>query len=567
MNIKKTAVIFLIIVSVALALHLIIFPTTMVGGDEGRYTLDALRIGGGEIPIADYTTRTPILLYLMFVSVKLFGLNLFALRLPMMLFSALTAGVLFLLGKELYSKRVGIISATVYMLAPMVLWSNQLIKSENLAVLLVALASLLLVKGIQKDRWYWFILSGLSVGVAYIERQSAVSFLVLAGFVLLWVAWQNKGGFKRFIQYSFSRGSLVALGFLAGFLPIFLYFFLLNSSTSTELWFSLFIVNSALAPQETVFNLYQFIRGWVLTFVEAIATQGWVIYFGAVSFVALVVSRVSDKKLWKYISAIVFLLLSVPFYIHAGKAIVDWDFAPLTFVLATIGGTLFWFVVAKLYLLNDTSEPTIKYNLSSVLIVSWVVSVFVVYLIYNSGYSREFLVPLSLASGVIMSGFFSMKQSVYKGVVVLSLIILWMGGFIWFSDPRTGGWWWDQRTVIDASEFIRAHTQEGEEIFTASALPVLFAGRDVYKQLNPYAIMLAPDDDTGWGTQPSPNEILQGLKSNSPRYVLYDGRMGRNFIRKTNNEELEAFLKSNYTPVASFGSGHRQDWIEIWEGI
>jgi len=213
------------------------------------------------------------------------------------------------------------------------------------------------------------------------------------------------------------------------------------------------------------------------------------------------------------------------------------------------------------------SEPTIKYNLSSVLIVSWVVSVFVVYLIYNSGYSREFLVPLSLASGVIMSGFFSMKQSVYKGVVVLSLIILWMGGFIWFSDPRTGGWWWDQRTVIDASEFIRAHTQEGEEIFTASALPVLFAGRDVYKQLNPYAIMLAPDDDTGWGTQPSPNEILQGLKSNSPRYVLYDGRMGRNFIRKTNNEELEAFLKSNYTPVASFGSGHRQDWIEIWEGI
>lgn len=564
MNFRKTTTIFLSIVIVAFILHLIVFPVTMVGGDEGRYTLDALRIDEGEIPIVDYTTRTPILLFLMFASTKLLGLSLFALRLPVLLFSALTSGVLFLLGKELYSRRVGVFSASIYLLSPMILWGNQVIKSENLTVLLVALSVLLLIKSIKNDKWYWFILSGLPIGIAYIERQSAASFLVTTALVLLWTAWRRKEGFKTFMKFLFSRGTAVFAGFLIGFSPIFLYFFSLNRESAVELWLTLFIVNATLAPTELATGVYEFIRGWSLNFVEDIAIQGWVIYFGAVSFVSLVAKSIFNKTA----AMITFLLLSIPFYIHASKVILDWNFAPTIFASVAVGGTLFWFVVTKTFVLKNRDEIEAQYNFASVVILSWLLSVFIVYaLFYKPGYDREFLVPLSLASGVVLSAFFSLSSKTYKTLAVLSFVVLWVGGAIWFNDPRTGPWWWEQETVVQASEFIRENTEEGEEIFTASSLPVLYAERRVFKQLNPYAIMLAPDDDTGWGTQPSPNEILRDLENNPPKLVVYDGRMGRNFIRKTNNVELEVFLETNYTPVATFGSGHRQDWIEIWERI
>jgi len=560
-NHKKINLTFIVIIAAAFLLQLLVFPFTMVGGDEGRYALDALRIGDGEVPVADYTTRTPILLFLIFWSTQFFGLSLLSLRLPAILFSALTAGFIFLLGKELHSRKAGIISSAVYLLAPIVLWSNQLIKSENLAALLVAVATLFFVKGIKRGRWRWFVFSGILTGVAYIERQSAASFLVMAALVLLWVLWQRKEGIRDFIQYAFLRGLWILLGFLAGFVPIFFYFFLLNKESAAQLWLSLFVVNAALLPQEAVLNLYQFARGWALTFVETIATQGWALYFGMVSFAVLAIKRVFGDGGRKMFAALGFLLLSAPFYIHATNVIVDGNFAPLTFALAALGGSLFWILCVKMSL----QKPNIQNDLSFVVISFWIASVFLVYLVYTSGYTREFLVPLSLASGVVLTGLFAVKSKAYKSALAVSLVILWVAGAVWFSDPRTGGWWWRQETVSEAAVFLVEHTQEGEEIFTASALPALLADREVFMRLSPYAFMLAPDKETGWGTQPSPDEILRGLKKAPPAYVVYDGRMERNFIRKTNNEELETFLQTNYSSVAAFGFGSRQDWIEIWE--
>ena len=89
--------IFFLVSILAFFLLLTVYPFTMVGGDEGRFVQDALRIGRGEIPIADYGTRAPILSFFVNLSTALFGRSLFIFRLPVLLFSSLTAGFIFLL--------------------------------------------------------------------------------------------------------------------------------------------------------------------------------------------------------------------------------------------------------------------------------------------------------------------------------------------------------------------------------------------------------------------------------------------------------------------------------------
>ncbi|TSC69117.1 MAG: hypothetical protein G01um101470_1077, partial [Parcubacteria group bacterium Gr01-1014_70] len=127
---------FWIVSAVAFCMLILIYPFTMVGGDEGRFVQDALRIGKGEIPIADYGTRAPILSFFIYSFTELFGRSLFVFRLPVILFSAVTAGFLFLLGKELFSRNTGLLASLIYASLPTTLWHNVVIKSEALEILL-----------------------------------------------------------------------------------------------------------------------------------------------------------------------------------------------------------------------------------------------------------------------------------------------------------------------------------------------------------------------------------------------------------------------------------------------
>ena len=124
-------------------------------------------------------------------------------------------------------------------------------------------------------------------------------------------------------------------------------------------------------------------------------------------------------------------------------------------------------------------------------------------------------------------------------------------------------WWWWQETIINTSAFLKEHTVPGDLIFTANPLPVILAERRTVADITSYAMVFAKDANSAHGTFPSPREVLNLLEANPPRYTLVDGRMESHFFRTY--PFFEDFVNKNYKKVATFGTGHRRDWTEVWE--
>lgn len=86
--------------------------------------------------------------------IKLFGLTLTAVRLPQALFGVLTVPVCYALGKELLSRRFGLIFAFLVCISPWHIMLSRWGLESNLAVFFVTAGCLCFVKGLTKNEWW-----------------------------------------------------------------------------------------------------------------------------------------------------------------------------------------------------------------------------------------------------------------------------------------------------------------------------------------------------------------------------------------------------------------------------
>ena len=91
--------------------------------------------------------------------VKIFGLSEFSLRFPSSIFNFLSIVLVFLLGKNLFNKKVGIIASIFIGLSPFHLWYAQEVRDYSTVLFLGTFASYLLFKAIEKEEikfWLFF---------------------------------------------------------------------------------------------------------------------------------------------------------------------------------------------------------------------------------------------------------------------------------------------------------------------------------------------------------------------------------------------------------------------------
>lgn len=123
--------------------------------------------------------------------VKVMGLNVLAVRLPSAIAGIISVGVMYLIGKTLFNKRVGLIASTLFAISP---WSLQFSRGGwevNLALMLLIIGSWLLIISRKK---HWFlplsvIFFGLSMYTYHAARLFAPLFGGMGGIVLIatWV--------------------------------------------------------------------------------------------------------------------------------------------------------------------------------------------------------------------------------------------------------------------------------------------------------------------------------------------------------------------------------------------
>ncbi len=127
--------------------------------------------------------KSPVYIYLLIPSIKIFGLNEWGVRLPAALFGVLTVYLTYLLATRLYSRRVGLLSAMLLAVSPWHLMLSRPAFEAGVALALILAGLLFFLKSIEKTTFklyplYSALLLGLSVHT-YHSAKIVVPLLIL----------------------------------------------------------------------------------------------------------------------------------------------------------------------------------------------------------------------------------------------------------------------------------------------------------------------------------------------------------------------------------------------------
>jgi 4-amino-4-deoxy-L-arabinose transferase-like glycosyltransferase len=134
--------------------------------------------------------------YLFALSAKIFGLNEFAIRFPSVVFGVLTIWAVYLLGKELFNKNVGLVAATlITFLKIEILWSRQARPYQALQFFSL-LGAFFIYKLTKEKRFNWrYFLGFLGCGILASLMHGMGLVIFFVGFLYLLIfrfAWFKK---------------------------------------------------------------------------------------------------------------------------------------------------------------------------------------------------------------------------------------------------------------------------------------------------------------------------------------------------------------------------------------
>lgn len=174
-----------------------------------------------------YNFQTGFVMYLALV-IKIFGSHLIFLKIFEILFMSLTNVFVYKIASKVYTKKIGIISSIIYSLLFFNIAGSSIINNQHFSTLLVILSIYFFIK----DKCFYYVLSGILVGIANIIRPSSIIILISFCLFLLWKLLINN--FKTWKT------------FLIGFLLIIL------SAFSTMKIFDYSLLNLNVVPTSTL---------------------------------------------------------------------------------------------------------------------------------------------------------------------------------------------------------------------------------------------------------------------------------------------------------------------------
>ncbi|HOY55900.1 MAG TPA: glycosyltransferase family 39 protein [bacterium] len=155
--------------------------TDYMSSDEGQTT--PLQWFAGEMPLwtkFSFHDHPPLVFLLQHIFFKIFGANDVAAKLPFAVAGLCLVYVVFLLGRGLFSVRVGLVAAFVLAINNYHVWIARIGYFESVTVLLMALCLLFLLKGSKNDKN--FIMAGIFLGLACLSKYTA--FILLPIFII-----------------------------------------------------------------------------------------------------------------------------------------------------------------------------------------------------------------------------------------------------------------------------------------------------------------------------------------------------------------------------------------------
>jgi 4-amino-4-deoxy-L-arabinose transferase-like glycosyltransferase len=214
-------IVFIIITGIAFSIRLIylyqiraipFFSAPLI--DAQAYLVQAVKVSSGNLIGHEAFWQPPLYPYLLGWLVHLFGLNAFKIYLVQVAAGSLSAGLIYILGRNVFDRKVGALAglaASLY--GPFMFYEVQLL-IPFLIVLLDLVLLILLLRYRQKGSLRHAAGSGLVLGLSAIARPNILLFGPAAA---IWLLWTERGrlkvgpAFHRILAFFLACAAVVAV--------------------------------------------------------------------------------------------------------------------------------------------------------------------------------------------------------------------------------------------------------------------------------------------------------------------------------------------------------------------
>jgi len=135
----------------------------------------------------------PVFTFLSVVSMKIFGPKLISAEYISLLLSVLMIPLIYLLGAQVYDRRVGFLSALFLWMDPVSIICSQKVWMDSTIALFTLMSALFFVYGLKRNNNLYFILSGIASGLAVNTKYTGI-FITLS--IILYCLFYNREIFK-----------------------------------------------------------------------------------------------------------------------------------------------------------------------------------------------------------------------------------------------------------------------------------------------------------------------------------------------------------------------------------
>ena len=168
----------------------------------GSQNLEAFFYGSSDAGNSITVDKPPASIWLMALSVKLFGLSPMSVLAPEALLGVASVFVLYLALRRAFSASTALLGGVLLAITPVATAMFRFNNPDALLVLLLTLAAYFTIRAIEDGRLRWVLWAGAMVGLGFLTKQLQ-AFLLLPALAAVYL-WAAPLGWRRRIGYAFA---------------------------------------------------------------------------------------------------------------------------------------------------------------------------------------------------------------------------------------------------------------------------------------------------------------------------------------------------------------------------
>ncbi|WP_460067507.1 glycosyltransferase family 39 protein [Streptomyces sp. YKOK-I1] len=177
----------------------------------GSQSWKAFFFGSLDAGNAITVDKPPASLWPMALSVRLFGLNSWAILAPEVLMGVGTVAVVYASVRRRFSAAAGLIAGAVLALTPVAALMFRFNNPDAMLALLMAVACYFVARAVEDGRTKWLVWAGVAIGFAFLAK-TLQAFLILPPLAIVYAVCAPVSVKKRFGQLALATGALIASG-------------------------------------------------------------------------------------------------------------------------------------------------------------------------------------------------------------------------------------------------------------------------------------------------------------------------------------------------------------------